>query len=486
MKSFEEISEERIGFGKYQYIVMILLGTIFLADGIEMSALTLIIPLLKAEWNISEDLQGLLGSVMFLGLFFGSLVSGLITDIYGRKRSLEYITLIQFFLGIYTITITNVYMFLFIRGIFGFMLGYVVPLVPTLCAELIPMEIRGKTTVVVNTMFSIGQFLAGVIAYFCLDNLSSGNWRLMLLFCSFPPLLVWFGSYWYLIESPRYIVVKDGVEKGIEVLNQIGKMNKGDSFQEFNMGNDYRQIKQWRDCITQKHGEEIHNSIEKLRSLFNSKNNTRLITICMWTTWFCINFVFYGVVFILPFFLNELDKERVKEHKNSDGITSLIITTLGEGASGILAYFLVDHPIFGRKNSLALAQLISSVCCLFSYFLNSNYVTLLICFLTVGRFFAKMCFAVIYPLTAEIYSTHLRTIGIGMASAIGRVAGCIMPLISIKLFYSNIYLPFLLYFFFGTIGLISTYLIPYDTLGLHLDMNSNRNSLMNSDSINKL
>ena len=68
--------------------------------------------------------------------------------------------------------------------------------------------------------------------------------------------------------------------------------------------------------------------------------------------------------------------------------------------------------------------------------------------------------------------------GTAMSSAIGRIAGCIMPFIAIKLFYISIHLPFLLFFFVGLCGLISTYMLPHDTLGLKLDNDSNRNSLI--------
>ena len=245
-KSFETLTEDRIGFGRYQYIVIGLLGLIFIADGIEMSAMSLIFPILKKEWDISESLQALIGSALFVGFFFGSLVSGMITDKVGRKRSLEYASLIQFFLGVYSTTVQNSYIFLVIRGLFGFLLGYIVPIVPTLCAELIPMEKRGKVTVIINALFSVGQFLATLVAWFFLDNLSSGNWRGMLLFCSFPPLLVWYGSLRYLKESPPFIIVKKNVEEGVELLNHIGKINKPDSFVPF-CQSEHKEFEIWKE-----------------------------------------------------------------------------------------------------------------------------------------------------------------------------------------------------------------------------------------------
>jgi len=602
--SFEDIVDKKLGLGRYQIIVVVLLSLIFSADGIEISTLSLILPILKNEWKISETLQGLLGTVLFLGLFLGSLLAGFLIDKLGRKKTLEYVSLTQFILGIYSATLTNVYMFLLIRGLFGFLLGFIIPLIPTLCAETIPAEKRGKITVLVNISFSIGQFLASVIAWFCLDNMTKGNWRLMLAICSIPPLIVFFGSRRFLKESPRYVILTDSVEKGISIMNEIVMINndkqtwynriltfevfkelklecnvsgyakcdsninedknniKGNSNlksrknsnynnqhkeiyfdknesskstskenninQEkinkkllldfdsvknefsiqnvnkenneknlpsnlfFNYQEDYLLLKRWRDYVLSHHGEYPSDEVSLTERNKNSKINGLLIsisqnknflmlkalfnkkykrfTIGLWITWFCLNFTKYGLVFILPFFLNAWDQLNQENHQKLDGIKTLILTTLGEGFSGIFAYYLVDSPTFGRKYSLALGQFVSSIFILFSYFIplqNGNY---LIFSLFIARLFVKIAFAVLYPFTAEIYHTSLRTLGVGSSSATGRIGATIMPIISIKLFYINMYLPFLIYFFFGMLGLIGTLILPYDTQGKHLDV----------------
>jgi putative MFS transporter len=475
MKSFETLTEERIGFGAYQYRVIVILGLIFIADGIEMSAISLIFPILKKEWDISESLQALIGAALFVGFFFGSLISGVLTDRIGRKRSLEWASLIQFILGVYSTTIQNSYIFLIVRGLFGFLLGYVVPIVPTLCAELIPMRSRGKVTVIINALFSVGQFLATIFAWFFLSSLSSGNWRGMLLFCSFPPLIVWYGSMKYLKESPPFIIVKYDLQTGIDLLNQIGDINKPDTYIPFTE-KDVQDFQKWKQNTTNEKESSEKNILSDILTLISPI--FRRITLSMWLSWFGINFVLYGLIFILPFFLNEIDNSQ----KKSDGLSSLIITTLGEGISGLIAYFLVDSPIFGRKYSLALGQFISSLCCLISLFISTENLMTLVFTLSLGRLFAKMCFSIIYPLTAEIYPTQYRTLGIGLASAFGRIAGCIMPFLAIKLFYFNIYSPFFSFFIFGSVGLIGTILLPYDTRGRYLDLKASNelSSLRNS------
>ena len=183
----------------------------------------------------------------------------------------------------------------------------------------------------------------------------------------------------------------------------------------------------------------------------------------MWLMWFGLNFIYYGMVFILPFFLSNLES-----HGGRSGLLSLIITTLGETSSIVLALFLIDNPKFGRKNTIFLGFSISSIACFIAFFEDYGS-SMLIPLLTIGRFFAKMCFAVIYPLTAELYPTIIRTLGVGMASSAGRIGSCLMPFISIELFYINSFAPFLLFSLLGGIAAIGTLCLPFDTRGRYLD-----------------
>jgi MFS family permease len=461
--SYEGITEKRITYGRYQYIVIFVLGLIFVSEGIELCALTLIMPILQVEWNIDTNLQGLLGTVLFIGFMFGSALSGLLIDRIGRKETLQYVSLMQFFIGVYTSFMNNIYVFLILRAIVGFLLGAIVPLIPTLCAELIPIDRRGKITVTINSLFSVGQFIGALIGYLTLNSLSNGNWRRMLLICSVPPIFVWYGTIKYLKESPMFVILKSEINVGVEILNEIGRINLGPSFKDFTE-NEISNLQKWKD-----NNSKIKiDYIESIKVIFGPKYNN--ITILMWINWFCITYVFYGIVFILPFFLNSRDRILNHDKVEKDGLANLMLTALGEGSSGILAYFLIETHTFGRKNTLALSHAMAMLSSLIVIFTDLESSFTLMFFLTTGRFFSKMCFAVMYPFIAELYPTYLRILGIGMSSAFGRIASCIMPIVSIRLFYLNIFSPYLTYFFFSLLGLIATLLIPYDTRGKFLDM----------------
>lgn len=473
--SFEELVEARIGFGSYQKILIFLMSFVIMADGIEISALSIILPILKNEWNISENLQGLMGSILFIGLFIGSVLNGFLADIIGRKRSLTYISLIQFFLSLYSSFVHNETIFIVVRGAFGILLGFVVPLVPALTAEWTPLEKRGRVLVVVVSVFSVGQVIAVVIAYYCLDNLGSGNWRLMLLICSFPSLLVWVGCVAFLRDSPRYVMLDQSIEAGMEILNYVIRFNNSSKTNIFTKEKDMKDFEQWKDFMKNEFFSEKTEKgayiFRKICEIFAPKYWK--ITIGLWISWFGVNFASYGLVFILPFFLDALDQESIMAHGSQHGLLIMLLTTLCEASSGILAYLVIDLPRLGRKNSLASSQFISSVCLLIAFAITIQDSFIVICILSVARFFGKITFTFIYPLTAEIYPTTCRTMGLGSAAAFGRLSACVMPFLLIKLFYINIYYPFLTTCAISLAGLIGTFIIPHDTRGRFLDEREN-------------
>ncbi|MFN9940868.1 MAG: hypothetical protein ACK56I_15460, partial [bacterium] len=79
--TFESLSENKIKFGIYEKRVIMIVGFVFFIEGLEMAALSLMLPLLKIEFKISNTQSGILGSVLFVGLFLGSLITTVINII---------------------------------------------------------------------------------------------------------------------------------------------------------------------------------------------------------------------------------------------------------------------------------------------------------------------------------------------------------------------------------------------------------------------
>lgn len=62
--------------------------------------------------------------------------------------------------------------------------------------------------VCIGVFYTLGELLTCLLALLTMKNLKEGNWRLMLALNSIPAFLLVIGSFLFLQESPRFLVIK--------------------------------------------------------------------------------------------------------------------------------------------------------------------------------------------------------------------------------------------------------------------------------------
>lgn len=72
-------------------------------------------------------------------------------------------------------------------------------------------------------------------------------------------------------------------------------------------------------------------------------------------------------------------------------------------------------------------------------------------------------------ITNEVYETPLRSSGMGLTNALGRLATVLMPFILITVFDLQRLAPFLLFSVVASICMIMAKLLPFDTTNIILD-----------------
>lgn len=75
----------RLGFGRFQALLLVFLGTGWVAEAMEVMLLSFVGPSMKEEWGVSGGAEGLITSVVFAGMLLGACVGGLGSDRYGRR-----------------------------------------------------------------------------------------------------------------------------------------------------------------------------------------------------------------------------------------------------------------------------------------------------------------------------------------------------------------------------------------------------------------
>ncbi|CAD8103528.1 unnamed protein product [Paramecium primaurelia] len=463
--SLDQLIEKRCGTGRYQILALSILVFIDLNDGCELILMSFLMPILKTEWQLTSMQIQILTSIFYLGMVLGSILTGFVADRKGRLRCIYLSCIIQFFMANSFLLCTNFYHMIFARLGYGFVYGFSIPLTTTMISEITAPDVRGRFLIVINFFVSVGKIYAFLLAFLCLENFNQGHWRLMMSLSSTTSLIVGILAWIFLMESPRYLMASGQVVEGLNIIEEIihkNQNNKGLISRLFKSvqpevssdpfkGSKYGYISAKERIAIEKWVTKVFRCENRgtLRELFNKNNKST--TIRLWIIWFCINFMYFGQLLILPFILGSKQKTFV----------DYLTTVLGEIPSIILSLLIVEIPFLGRRNTMAISFFCASIMHVWSYYASWPYF--------FARFFMKESWAMLYPYSTEIFHTSNRTLGFGSSAAVGRIGAAISPYILIPLFDQDTHLPFLAFAVSSVISLISAITLPYDTVGKSLD-----------------
>ena len=192
---------------------------------------------IEQYFSLDEIEIGWFASSALIGAIIGALVSGSLSDRFGRKPILI-IAAFLFFISALGCTIPNSFIFLIVgRIIGGIGVGMASVLAPLYISEFSPPKIRGKLIALYQLSIVIGILLAYL-----------SNWLLLKFSREIPPLFnetdklykifvseVWRGMFglemipsglfilllFLIPESPRWLIKNNNPEKGFNILTKI-------------------------------------------------------------------------------------------------------------------------------------------------------------------------------------------------------------------------------------------------------------------------
>ena len=185
--------------------------------------------------------QGWAMSCALVGCLVGALVSGWLSDRFGRKRLLIAAGLVFAISSIGTGMATSFTAFVPWRLMGGFAIGMASSLSPMYIAEVAPAQYRGKLVSLNQLTIVVGILLAQVVNWLIakpvpadatsLQILQSWNgqvgWRWMFGVTAIPSVL-FFISMFLLPESPRWLAKNGAHERAQRVLSRIGGESYGE------------------------------------------------------------------------------------------------------------------------------------------------------------------------------------------------------------------------------------------------------------------
>lgn len=155
--------------------LLLVIGTAWLFDAMDVALLSFIMPLLKSEWQLSATQLGLVGAITNVGMIFGAIGCGRLADTYGRRRVLMG-TLLLFSLSNLALAFApDANWFMLIRFVAGVGLGGELPVAATVLADHFSGVKQSQMLVLADSFWAWGWILASLIAYLVMPAF---GWRI--------------------------------------------------------------------------------------------------------------------------------------------------------------------------------------------------------------------------------------------------------------------------------------------------------------------
>lgn len=183
----------------------------------------------------SANLQAWAMSSALIGCVVGAVVSGIVSDKFGRKRPLLLSAFLFTIASVGTGLAVDYTTFIIFRMIGGIGIGLASALSPMYIAEVAPSSMRGKFVSLNQMTIVIGILGAQVINLLIADSVPDGatdefirsswngqtGWRWMFYACAVPSVLFLLLTF-FLPESPRWLIKAGKADKAFPTLFKIG------------------------------------------------------------------------------------------------------------------------------------------------------------------------------------------------------------------------------------------------------------------------
>ncbi|CAG8483346.1 8940_t:CDS:10 [Ambispora gerdemannii] len=487
----------RIGMGKFQKQLLVLCGFGWLADNMWLQCIAVILPRVQVHFDVSDRYIGTLSSSVFIGMMFGALFWGVLSDTNGRKQAFNLTLAVTALFGVFSSLAQSFVQLCVMLFLLGFGVGGNMPVDGALFLEFIPKENQYLLTFL-SVFFSFGAVLSSSIAYVILPpyscpeisgkpgdcdiNTQNNGWRYMLAILGSLTFLMLISRLFFfrLQESPKYLLTNNRKHDAVLVLRKIARIN-GNPVQirvsDFpttpDPSNNATSTSSSPQNISpflvvaspdEDNFEFFSNPVfstkyhvsAKLRSvqpLFNPK--WIKTTLLVWAIWGLVGYAYTTFNVFLPKYLESLGLEDEDMPNQRDSLMKevlrdyLIYSICGVPGSVVGAY-LIESSL-GRKGSMAIATFGTSLA-VFLFITVRSSTNIILSSATVS-FLATLNYAVIYGYTPEVFEVKMRGTACGISSAIGRIAGIIAPVVTGALLSVNISIPlFLSAMLFGMAG----------------------------------
>ncbi|MCF3974187.1 MFS transporter [Paracoccus salsus] len=386
----------RGGTGRFQWRLLGIFGLVWAADAMQVIAVGFAAPSVAVTFGIDRVTAFQIGTIFFLGMFFGAWGFGRLADRFGRRNLLILTVLMDAVFGLASAFAQDFTVLLVLRFLTGAAVGGTLPVDYAMMAEFLPPRNRGRWLVWLEGFWAIGTIIIALTAWIAAANGAVAPWRWIFAVAAIPATIGIFLRLW-VPESPMYLARNGREDEAREVVNRVLIGNGVQALPD-----DVRLVP-----ASVPAGAD--------RSIFSDTLRRR--TVGVMAVWFLVSLSYYGVFVWVP---GQLATEGFGFVR---GYGFLVVLALAQIPGYALAAWGVEAV--GRRTTLMAFLILSAAGCIL--FTVASGTVMVAASLILMSFALLGTWGALYAFTPELYPTHLRGTGMGTASAMARLGGLLAP-----------------------------------------------------------
>lgn len=426
-KAFQQT---RIGARQWKFWGIILcLGVANSSDASEILCLSYILSDEAFEANIVKGRTGgVLAASVFFGMLLGGLFIGTLGDWFGRKPTLLVGLSCNVCAGILSAFAPTIAILSLLRCLAGVGIGATVPPLFTLVTELAPPSQRGLCVTLCASFWMVGSIFVALVAMWLLEY-AGASWRVFAIACALPSVMGVFLVHQFVPESPRFLGLEGKHFEALHAANHLAwaMSYRGSLWTIDEVERSFSRLHHRERHTNQLAGLDIMGIVRtSLSDFFISAEKLytpqlRQTTWPLQMVWFSLSFGSYG----LTTWINTIF---VKVHLKDVYFNALLFAA-SNLPGNILAATLMDKvgrsPLLIGSVLAAATSLMGFAWCANS--MNANGIVISACSF---QCFITIAWNVMTTLSSELFPTTVRSAGMGVCAASGRIGAMIAQFVN--------------------------------------------------------
>lgn len=420
--------QTQIGLNQWKYwSIMLCLGIANSSDASEILCLSYILSDKAFDENM---LQGNPGGVLAAAVFFGMLVGGLFVgtlgDWFGRKPVLLAGLSCNAVAGMLSAVAPTATIMSILRCVAGIGIGATVPPLFALATELAPPSQRGLCVTICASFWMVGSIYVAVTAMFLLGYVGT-SWRVFAMACAVPSALGSLLVHTTVPESPRYLAMEERHAESLHVINSLAAdmtyrgrlLTLEELLKNFPRSSPRLKRPRVGQGIVHIVRASLTAFFESAPTLYSSE--LRSTTFPLQMVWFSLSFGSYGLI-------TWINRIFVEVHLQNVYFNALLFA-VSNLPGNIITAFWMDRA--GRSSLLVGSVCLSAASLLFfAWSVNISSSTGIVICACAFQCFTVAAWNVIDTLSSELFPTTVRSTGMGVCAASGRIGAMVAQLVN--------------------------------------------------------